>query len=149
MTTRKKRTVTTKQRWNWSAAVCLAVFVLAALAQPVPFASSEKQKAEKPYALIFGTAFGPDDRPVYGVKITIHPADKKHPSWDLVSDHRGEFAQRIPPGPRDYVVHGEVAYAPVGPDGKPQKSKIKRLKGETKAHVDNAERLDITLHLTE
>jgi hypothetical protein len=115
----------------------------------MPFAGSEKQKAEKPYALIFGTAFGPDDRPLYGVKVTIHPKDKKHPSWDLISDHRGEFAQRVPAGTQDYVVQGEVTLAPAGPDGKPQKSKAKRLKGEAKAHIDNEERLDITLHLTE
>jgi hypothetical protein len=149
MTKKKKKTVITKQRWRRSVAWCIAVFALSPLAQPVSAAKSDKQKAEKPYALIFGTAFGPDDRPLYGAKITIHPKDKKHPNWDLVSDHRGEFAQRVPPGPGDYVIHGEVALAPVGMDGKPQKSKTKRLKGETKAHVDNEERLDITLHLTE
>ena len=148
MTMKKKtRTVTTKPSWQWSAVWCIAVFALSALAQPMA-AASDKPK-EKPYALIFGTAFGPDDRPLYGVKITIHPKDKKHPSWELISDHRGEFAQRVPPGTRDYVILGEVGLAPAGPDGKPQKSKTKRLKGEAKAHIDNDERVDIGLHLTE
>lgn len=138
--------MTTKRRLVQSTAACLAIFVLAALAQPV---AADKQKPEKPYALIFGTAYGPDDRPLYGVKITIRPLVKKHPSWELMSDHRGEFAQRVPPGPSDYVIHGEGEYAPAGPDGKPQMSKKKRLTGETKIHVENQERLDISVHLTE
>jgi hypothetical protein len=141
--TKKKRTVITK-RWKQSAAVCLALFALSTLAQP-----AAADKKEKPYALIFGTAYGPDDRPFYGAKITIHPVTKKRPSWGLLSDHRGEFAQRIPPGPGDYLVQGEAEYLPAGPDGKPQKTKPKRLKGETKVHVDNEERVDISLHLTE
>jgi len=108
-----------------------------------------KNKAEKPYALIFGTAYGPDDRPLYGVTVTIRPQAKKHPNWELMSDHRGEFAQRVPAGPGDYLIHGEAKFAPAGPDGKPQISKAKRLKGDTKIHVENEERLDISLHLTE
>jgi hypothetical protein len=112
-------------------------------------AKKDKRKAEKPYALIFGTAYGPNDRPLYGVKITIRSQTKKHPSWDLISDHRGEFAQRVPAGTNDYLVRGEAEYAPVGDDGKPQLSKKVRLKGETRVHVDNEERRDISMHLTE
>jgi hypothetical protein len=151
-------------------AACVAVMALSALAQPqtagqqAPQPQGEnsqaadqskaaekkgKNKAEKPYALIFGTAYGPDDRPLYGVKITIRPQTKKHPSWELMSDHRGEFAQRVPPGPSDYLVHGEATFAPAGLDGKPQVSKSKKLKGDTKIHVENEERLDISVHLTE
>jgi hypothetical protein len=141
--------VITKQRWSRSTAACLAIFVLAAMTQPSAAASKDKPQKEKPYALIFGTAFGPNDRPLYGVKVTIRPQKKKHPSWDLISDHRGEFAQRVPPGPGDYMIHGEAEYAPVGEDGKPQLSKKMRLKGEVKIHVENEERLDISLHLTE
>lgn len=139
----------TKPRWSRSPAACIAIFVLAALTPPSATASKDKPQKEKPYALIFGTAFGPNDRPLYGVKVTIRPQNKKHPSWDLVSDHRGEFAQRVPPGPGDYVIRGEAEYAPVGEDGKPQLSKKMRLKGEAKVHVENEERLDISLHLRE
>ncbi len=144
---------------------CLAILAFAAMASPQAAdqpqtanqpQTTEKQTAEKkdkhkekPYALIFGTAYGPDDRPLYGVKITIHPQTKKHPSWDLMSDHRGEFAQRVPPGPGDYLVHGEAEYAPLGDDGKVQLSKKKRLKGDAKVHVEGEERLDISVHLTE
>ena len=148
-TTRKTRTVTIKARWSRNTAAYLAICVLLALLPSGVAASKEKPKKEKPYALIFGTAYGPNDRPLYGVKITIRPQTKKHPSWDLISDHRGEFAQRVPAGTNDYLVHGEAEYAPVGDDGRPQLSKKVRLKGETRVHVDNEERRDISLHLTE
>jgi len=148
-TTRMTKTVTTKPRRRWNATACLAICVLLALFTPRVAGSKDKPQKEKPYALIFGTAYGPNDRPLYGVKITIRPQKKKHPSWDLISDHRGEFAQRVPAGTNDYLVHGEAEYAPVGDDGKPQLSKKVRLRGETRVHVDNEERRDISLHLTE
>jgi hypothetical protein len=148
-TTMMTRTVTTKVRWSRNTAACLAICVLLALLPSSVAASKDKPKKEKPYALIFGTAYGPNDRPLYGVKITIRPEKKKHPSWDLISDHRGEFAQRVPAGTNDYLVHGQAEYAPMGDDGKPQLSKKLRLKGETRVHVDNEERRDISLHLTE
>jgi hypothetical protein len=154
--------VTTKQRHIRGTAACLVLCVFAALAfakttgqqaanqdQQTADQKDKPKKAEKPYALIFGTAYGPDDRPLYGVKVTIHPPVKKKPRWELMSDHRGEFAQRVPPGPSDYIIHGEAEYAPLGSDGKPQMSKKKKLSGDTKVHVDSQERLDIGLHLTE
>jgi len=54
----------------------------------------------KPDALIFGTVWSPDNRPLYGVKIKIRRADQKT-RWELYSDHNGEFAQRLPPGRAD------------------------------------------------
>lgn len=105
-----------------------------------------KDDHTKPYGLIFGTAYGPDDRPLYGVRVTIHLAGHKNPHWELMSDHRGEFAQRVPPGPSDYEIAGEAVIAPVV-DGKPQASKKKQLKGSTRVHLDKDERQDIGLHL--
>jgi hypothetical protein len=133
-------------------AITLAMLLLLAVNPRLASADDQQKpanKKEKAYALIFGTAYGPDDRPLYGVKITIHPQGKKHPSWELVSDHRGEFAQRVPPGPAEYLVTGQADYAPMGDDGKPQISRKKRLRGETKVRVTNDERLDIGVHLTE
>jgi hypothetical protein len=130
--------------------VSLAVVLFAALAAARVLDDDDEKKPEKsakPFAVIFGTAYGPDDRPLYGVKIKIHPVEKKHPSWDLASDHRGEFAAHVPPGPGDYVIQGEGEYAPQE-NGKPQMSKKKKFKGETKVHIDNTERRDISLHLT-
>ena len=101
---------------------------------------------QKDYGLLFGTAFGPDERPMYGVKVTIRPVGKKHPSYDLLSDHRGEFAQRLPPGPCDYLVTGEVEITPIE-NGKAQKKK--HLKGEATVHLDGQERRDFSLHMKE
>lgn len=148
-TTKKTKTVTIKSRRSRNTAACLAICVLLALLPSGVAASKEKPKKEKPYALIFGTAYGPNDRPLYGVKITIRSQNKKHSNWDLISDHRGEFAQRVPAGTNDYVVRGEAEYALMGDDGKPQVSKKVRLKGEIRVHIDNEERRDISLHLTE
>jgi hypothetical protein len=115
--------------------------------EPTKKQQAETKKQEKPYSLIFGTAYGPDDRPLYGVKITIRSEGKKHKSWEQVSDHRGEFAQRVPAEAADYLIRGEAEYAPVGPDGRPQMSKKKKLRGETRVHIEGEERQDIGVHL--
>ena len=117
----------------------LLLLVLAGLSAP----GFEQKPAKhlKPFALIRGTAYGPDDLPFYGARVEIHPAGKKHPSWELYSDHRGEFAQRVPPGPADYVVTGEAELR------YPQTNKKKRLKGEVKVHVEAEEEVDPSLHL--
>ena len=61
-------------------------------------AAPKSKDKDKPYALIAGTVWGPDDRPVYGVTVKIRRAtDKaKKARWQLYSDHMGEFAQRVP-----------------------------------------------------
>jgi hypothetical protein len=143
-----------------TAALWLAVFVCSWLAcalgqeekkpgEQAEQKHADKKKQEKPYALIFGTAYGPDDRPLYGVKISIRREGKKHGNWELASDHRGEFAQRVPAEPSDYLVKGEAEYAPMDADGKPQKSKRKKLRGETRVHIEGEERQDIGVHLAE
>lgn len=96
----------------------------------------EKQASKKEYALIFGTVWSPDSRPAHGVKVKIRRADQKKAKWELVSDRNGEFAQRVPPGAADYVVWAEVP-------------KKKGPVAETKVHIENDERIDIGLHLTE
>jgi len=102
----------------------LFLLISAALALPA-------SDAKKPYALIFGTVYGRDDRPVYGIKVKIRRSDQKKPKWELVSDHSGEFAQRLPAGPADYIVTTDEKHpAP-----------------EVKVHIDNDERQDISLHL--
>ncbi|HEY6972324.1 MAG TPA: hypothetical protein VJA94_24145 [Candidatus Angelobacter sp.] len=118
----------------------VAVLLLCSLS----FAGKDKD-LQKHYGLIFGTAYGPDDHTLYGAKVEIHPAGKKHPAWELFSDHRGEFAQRVPPGPADYVITGVVEYAPVE-NGVPQMKKKKKLKAETKVHIEAEERQDVSLH---
>lgn len=128
-------------------AVVLAAMVLGLLIS-CAFAAQGSSKQHKPFGLIFGTAYGPDQQPMYGARVKIHPVGKKHPSWDLISDHRGEFAQRVPAGPSDYVITGEAEIAPVI-DGKPQLSRKKRVKALRTVHVQSNEEQDISLHLRE
>jgi hypothetical protein len=118
--------------------------------QATPDSKSKPQSKskEKPYGVIFGTAYGPDDHPMYGVHVTIHPEGHSRPSWEQISDHRGEFAQRVPPGPGDYVITGEIEIIPVV-NGKPQKSQKKRLKGQAKVHLGGEEEQDFSLHMNE
>src|SRR5260370_40502902 len=168
MSTKKKKTVTRKtktvitdwRRVSAASSVLAAALGVCGLAvaqddkaqddknQSAKSEKAEKNKNEKPYGLIFGTAFGPDDRPGYGVRVTIHPAGKKRPTWDLVSDHHGEFAHRVPPGPGDYEANGEGEIAPVE-NGKPQVAQKKRWKGECKVHIDVLERREFRHHLSD
>ncbi len=111
------------------------------------FADKDKDKdLRKHYGLIYGTAYGPDDRPLYGAKIEIHPVGQKHPHWELVSDHRGEFALRVPPGPGDYLVTGEAVIVPQQNGAAGKKT---RIKAEKTVHIQAEERQDIGLHLGE
>lgn len=119
-----------------------ATLTLAAFAFGIPAASAadkdqgKKSDIRKDYALIFGTVWNKENRPVYGVRIKIRRADQKKAKWELISNHSGEFAQRVPAGTADYVIWAELPkhHNPVA---------------ETKVHIDNDERTDIGLHLTE
>jgi hypothetical protein len=102
--------------------------------------SSAGNKHQEPYAVIFGTVWGPDDRPLYGVKIKIRRQHEKKARWELYSDHSGEFAQRVPAGKQDYVVWAD-AKSYKAQNGRP-------LQGdEVEVHVDDDERVDTGLHL--
>jgi hypothetical protein len=109
--------------------------VLASPAAPV------YQRPDQPYALIFGTVWGPDNHPVYGVRVKIRRADQKKAHWELYSDHNGKFAQRVPAGPADYTVWADVK------GYKSASGKELHQDGEVKVHVDNDEREDLGLHL--
>ena len=96
----------------------------------------------KPYALIVGTVWGPDDHPVYGVKVKIRRAKDKKPKWEMYSDHNGEFAQRVPAGESDYIVWADLKGFKTT-DGQPL-----RLVQPVTIHIYNDERQDMGLHLT-
>jgi Carboxypeptidase regulatory-like domain len=121
---------------------CLILLCLSSVAAVSGRAASPDKKAEKPYALIYGTVWGPDSRPLYGVKVRIRRADQKKARWQLYSDHRGEFAQRVLPGPADYVVGADLK------GYKTQDRRTLRLPEEVKVHVAYDEREDIGVHLT-
>ena len=97
-------------------------------------------KPEKPYALIFGTVWGPDNHPLYGVKVKLRREGEKQARWELYSDHNGEFALRVPAGKQDYVLWADL-------EGR-KSHNGNRLQGdEVKVHVDGEERVDTGLHL--
>jgi len=98
----------------------------------------------KPYGLIFGTVWGPDERPIYGVTVKIRRSTDKPNKvrWEVYSDHMGEFAQRVPAGEADYILWADLkGYKPA--DGKPL-----HLAQEVTVHIYNDEREDTGLHLT-
>ena len=105
-------------------------------------AADRKLKPTDDYALIFGTVWGPDDRPVYGIKVEIHRAPGKKPHWELYSDHSGEFAQRVPAGEADYVISADLKGVKTK-DGQPV-----HLQEPVTVHVEYDERVDTSLHLT-
>ena len=89
---------------------------------------------EQPYALIFGTVWGPDSRPVYGVRVKLRRASEKKFRWEAMSDHRGEFGIRVPAEKQDYVLVPDIKW-----HGKPVP--------ETPVHIEYDERVDLGIHL--
>jgi hypothetical protein len=119
--------------------------VLIALLLPVVSSPSRllaAQSKDKPYSVIVGTVWGPDDRPVYGVKVKIRRAKDKKPKWEVYSDHNGEFAQRFPAGECDYILSVDLKGVKTA-DGQ-----ALHLAQEVTVHVYNDERQDTGLHLT-
>ena len=114
----------------------LLVISPAAIARNGAFPQSSSNPNKHDYALIYGTVWGPDDRPVAGISIKIRPASAKKAKWDLVSNSVGEFAQRVPAGREDYIVEAAIKM----PKGQP--------KPQVQVHIDNDERQDIGIHLT-
>ncbi|MFZ0734562.1 MAG: hypothetical protein WAM79_19740 [Candidatus Sulfotelmatobacter sp.] len=102
--------------------------------------ANDKSK-DQPYALIFGTVWGPDDRPVYGIPVKIRRAKDKKPKWEVYSDHNGEFAQRVPAGESDYILSADLKHVKSA-DGKPLHA------ADVTVHIYNDEREDTGVHLT-
>jgi hypothetical protein len=119
-----------------------ALFLLPALGSQSSLLTAQKSRG-KPYALIAGTVWGPDDHPVYGITVKIRKStDKpKKVRWEVYSDHMGEFAQRVPPGEADYILSADLKGL------KPADGKPLHLVQEVTVHVYNDERQDVGLHL--
>ncbi len=117
-----------------------AILALGRSAAAAGNSSSGGNKQEKPYAVIFGTVWGPDDHPVYGVKVKIRRKSEKKARWELYSDHNGEFAQRVPAGTQDYVIWADLK-------GLKSKNGDPVHGDEVAVHVDGDERVDTGLHL--
>jgi len=116
------------------AGILMSVWLLAAVTAAAK--DKDNKPAAQPYALIYGTVWNAHDFPAPGVKVKICRAGEKKPRWELVSNRRGEFIQRVPAAPADYRVWAEVK-GHKGPAA------------ETTLHIEFDERRDIGLHLTE
>ena len=119
----------------------LVVLLAPALSSHQELLADSKPKS-KPYALIAGTVWGPDDHPVYGITVKIRRAKDKKPKWEVYSDHLGEFAQRVPVGEADYILTADLKGVKTA-DGK-----ALRLVQEVTVHIYHDEREDTGLHLT-
>ena len=124
----------------------------------IPAAAKDKKKQSKnqhehEYAVMIGNVFNKAGRPVYGTKIRIRKLDQKKPKYQLVSDHNGEFAQRVPPGPADYVL-----WIDRGKRSEPTAEQVAAMPVQTaehgpvrgtnavRVHIEKDERVDIGLH---
>ena len=143
---RKTKTVITPSLHSRFRTLHLSVLLLPFLLSLHPPLNSAAQtvKPGQPYALLFGTVWGPDNRPVYGIHVKIRRStDKpKKVRWEQYSDHRGEFAQRVPAGEGDYIVTADMKGVKFA-DGTPA-----HLVQDVTVHVYNDEREDFSLHLT-
>jgi hypothetical protein len=131
------------RRWPLLLLLLLAFCALAPRVSSLAHESSapKKLKPTDPYALIFGTVWGPDNHPVYGVRVLIRRAADKKPKWEVYSDHAGEFAQRVAAGKNDYIVTADLKGVKTE-DGHPL-----HLVEDVPVHVEYDERIDIGLHL--
>jgi len=118
------------------------IFILTIFSLLISSPLHARDRAETaPFALIFGTVWGPDDRPVYGVEVKIRLAEERKPRWKVYSNRLGEFEQRVPAGKRDYVLWTDL---------KGYKSRIyKHLQPGPKVtiHTEGDERVNTGLHL--
>ncbi len=135
--TRKAKTVTTRNRQFPLRSRIFPFLVLIAAASLFPLFAGDDPRPGEPYALIFGTVWTKANQPASGIRIKIRRAEKKRANWERVSDRRGEFAQRVPAGKAEYVVWADV------------KTSKGVEKPELTVRVENDERHDISLHLTE
>lgn len=110
------------------------------LATTIPLQGRDKKKPDD-YALIFGTVWGPDDRPLPGIQVNIRRADQKRAKWQRYSTRLGEFSVRVPVGKADYVIWAETKGVKLPSGNHLQPSP------EVTVHVESNERVDTGLHL--
>jgi len=114
-------------------ASCILLFLVSALQMSGQGKNSSERKDD--FALIFVSVFNAQGLSVYGVPVKIRRAEEKKSRWEGYSDHRGEYAQRVPAGKMDYIVWADL------------KDKAAAKKTEVKISIESDERQDVSLHL--
>jgi hypothetical protein len=138
---RKTKTATTRKFASPLARILPTVLISCLVLIPLYSVHVHGREHPKDYAMIFGTVWGPDDRPVPGVKVKIRRAEEKKARWEAYSNRRGEFEQRLPTGKHDYVIWVDLK------GYKPLQGKHLSAGGEVAVHIENNERADTGLHL--
>jgi hypothetical protein len=95
----------------------------------------------KDYALIFGTVWGPDNTPLYGIEVNIRRSDQKKPKWRVRSNRLGEFELQVPPGKADYILWASPKGVKLRNDNHLQPGP------QVIVHIESNERADTGLHL--
>jgi hypothetical protein len=70
--------------------------------------NATSQVSPKNTAVIFGTVWGPDDRPLPGMVVKIRLAGEKKARWQVRSNRRGEFDQVVPAGKQEYIIWADT-----------------------------------------
>ncbi len=143
MTRKRTKTAITPERLHFFARryvfFILTCFSILAIFS-TPLLGGDAPKLQR-HAVIFGTVWGPDDRPLSGVEVKVRRASEKKARWDVYSSRRGEFEVAVPAGKADYVVWAVTKHYKL-PNGKHLQSRP-----EVTVHIDNDERADTGLHL--
>lgn len=136
---KKTRIVITDPARRLSFRVATALLAVLLLNCAVPFSSaspSDKHRHDS-YALIYATVWGKGAETIYGVKVQLRRAGDKKVIGEQISNHTGEVAFRVPAGKQDYTLTADV------------KLSKDKAKPQVTAHVENDERVEVSLHLTE
>jgi hypothetical protein len=119
-----------------SGLLCCFVAILV----PAAAAPAKQPPSPNDFAVIFGTVWGPDDRPVYGVTVNIRRAGDKHARWEVHSNHLGEFEQLVPAGKQTYIIWADTGGLKTR-DGKHLQAQ------PVTVEVEGNERVDTGVHL--
>lgn len=138
---RKPKTATTHKHQSSSFRSVILFCLVLYLTTTSVFAGQRPKPKPADYGLIFGTVWGPDDLPVYGVKVKIRPAGEKKARWEVYSNRLGEFEQRVPAGAHDYLIWADLK------GFKSHRYKHLQAGPEITVHIESDERADTGLHL--
>jgi hypothetical protein len=145
MTRKRTKTATTPEPALSSAPLRPAIVLACFFSLLILGGALHGREAAKPkrHAVIFGTVWGPDERPLPGMEVKVRRADstRKKARWTLYSSRRGEFELAVPAGKADYVIWAATRHYKL-PDGKHLQDSP-----EVTVHIQNDERADTGLHL--
>jgi len=128
------------------------VLLIITLLGQTTIARAEQRLTAKNSAIIFGTVWGPDDRPVYGVIVRIRRSTDKKARWETHSNHLGEFEQLVPAGKQTYILWADTKGLKTR-DGKPLKADpvtievVDNERVDTGVHLNSGAHLNTGVHL--